>query len=226
MEQIKKLSLNSLSLKILGGVFTLVGALAMAFLPDGTAKTAMQIISYLALPIFAFLAVEGFQNTENLERYIITVLVAAVVTEPFYDYACNGVWLDYGSANGQNMLFGVGIGLLQLFFLRYMGTDSVKKILLCVVMMLASVCWGFVLNIFCGIYFLVCMALFYLLQEHKAIYRVAITAISFPVYLVPAAALLPISRYNGQRGRYNKYLFYGLYTGMWIVLALIKLVLA
>lgn len=225
MEQKKKFALNGLALKILGGVFTLIGAIGMAFLPDGVAQTAVQVVGYVSLPIFAFLAAEGFLHTENLERYIVTVLVTAVISEPFYDYACNGVWLDYGSANGQNMLFGVGVGLLQLFFLRYAGTGSAKSVVLTVLMLLASISWAFVLNICCGIYFVLSMALFYLLRERKAIYNAAITAISFPVYLVPALGLLPVSRYSGERGDYNKYIFYGLYPAMWMVLALIKLIL-
>ena len=91
-------------------------------LPGGAPGAILSYLGYISLPIFGFLLVEGFRNTGDFRRYAITMVITAVVTEPFYDYACNGVWLDLAEANGQNILFALVLGLVQLHFLQAMGT--------------------------------------------------------------------------------------------------------
>ena len=223
MEKLRKISLNTLALKIIGWVLAAAGGIGMVFLPEGTANTVFQMIFRAGMLIFAFLAVEGFQHTGNLERYIVTIAAAALVTEPFYDYACLGVWLDFSSANGQNPLFALALGLVQLYFLRYMGVSSVGKILKSLVMVLAACLWMFLLNVHWGVYTVLAMAVFYLLREKKTARNLVMAAVSLPWFLIPAVGLLPLWRYNGERGNFNKYLFYVLCPVVWLVLALIRL---
>lgn len=224
MEKIKSISFNGLALKIMGWVLVFVSAVSLVFIPEVTAQNILQILGRIALPLFAFLAVEGFLHTQNLERYIIATVIAAVVAEPFYDYACLGVWLDLSStANGQNILFSLALGLLQLYFLRYMGTGNVGKVIMSLLMVCAASLWAFLLNVHSGVYPILLMAVFYLLREKKKARNITVAVVSLPWFLVPAVSLLPIAKYNGERGNYNKYIFYVLYPAMWIVMALIKL---
>lgn len=226
MEKIKNISFSGLALKLMGWIFVVIGAVSLAFLPEGTARSVLQVISRIGLPIFAFLAVEGFLHTENLERYIITTVIAAVIAEPFYDYACLGVWFDLSSAvNGQNVLFALALGLVQLYFLRFMGMESVGKVVMSLFMVCAASLWAFLLNVHSGVYPILLMAVFYLLREKKTAWNIVTAVASLPWYLAPALSLLPIAKYSGERGNYNKYIFYVLYPAMWIVLALVKLFL-
>ena len=117
MTQKTKYTLDSMQLKLIGLVLTLVEAVALTFFSGEEHRTIsniLQFISFPAIGIFVFLLVEGWHYTENLRRYTLGIALAAAAAEPFYDYACIGKWLNYGEGNGQNFLFTL---LLCLFVL-------------------------------------------------------------------------------------------------------------
>ncbi len=225
MDKIKNISLNGLQVKLLGWACTLCGGIGMAFFPEGGLGGALKLVSYLAMPIFAFLLVEGFRCSENLERYMLSMAVAAVIAEPFYDYACNGSWLDFGSMNGQNFLFALFLCQVELFFLNYLGGTKRGKNFQSWALVLGVVLWAYFLNIRCGMYMALVVGVMYIFRDQPRIWNIVTAVISIPWYFTPELALLPISRYNEERGEYNKYLFYGLYPAMWIVLAVAKLLM-
>lgn len=221
----RKFSMNGLALKCLGWVFTLcaVGGILASEEPG---KVILTYMGYISLPIFAFLLVEGFRNTGNLRRYAIAMVAAAVVTEPFYDYACNGMWLDMLESNGQNILFGLALGLVQLNFLRAMGTETAGKILASGLMVLCSALWCFILNVPGGPLLQVMVGLFYLLAEHPRAKLISTGAAGLLFGGTPALALPLIALYNGERGSYCKYIFYAAYPALWAVIAVWKLLAA
>lgn len=221
----RKLSLNGLGLKCLGWVFTLC-AVGGFLIPDSIAGGVLAYLGYISLPIFAFLLVEGFQNTENYNRYVLALLIAALVTEPFYDYACNGVWLDLAEANGQNILFALALGLVQLHFLQAMGTGNVGRILASGLMVLCSALWCFLLNVPGGALLELTAGLFYLLKEHPRAKYGSVGAVGLIFGVTPVLALPLVARYNGERGSYCKYIFYAAYPVLWALVAIVKLVAA
>lgn len=221
----RKLSLNGLGLKCLGWVFTLC-AVGGFLIPDSIAGGVLAYLGYISLPIFAFLLVEGFQNTENYNRYVLALLIAALVTEPFYDYACNGVWLDLAEANGQNILFALALGLVQLHFLQAMGTGNVGRILASGLMVLCSALWCFLLNVPGGALLELTAGLFYLLKEHPRAKYGSVGAVGLIFGVTPVLALPLAALYNGERGSYCKYIFYAAYPVLWALVAIVKLVAA
>ena len=221
----RKLSLNGLGLKCLGWVFTLCAVGGFLIL-DSVAGGVLAYLGYISLPIFAFLLVEGFQNTENYNRYVLALLIAALVTEPFYDYACNGVWLDLAEANGQNILFALALGLVQLHFLQAMGTGNVGRILASGLMVLCSALWCFLLNVPGGALLELTAGLFYLLKEHPRAKYGSVGAMGLIFGVTPVLALPLVACYNGERGSYCKYIFYAAYPVLWALVAIVKLVAA
>ena len=218
----RKLSLNGLGLKCLGWVFTLC-AVGGFLIPDSIAGGVLAYLGYISLPIFAFLLVEGFQNTENYNRYVLALLIAALVTEPFYDYACNGVWLDMVELNGQNILFGLALGMVQLYFLKAMGTGSAGRIVASGLMVLCSALWCFILNVPGGALLQLMVGLFYLLKEHPRAMYASAGAIGLLFGGTPVLALPLVAFYNGERGKYCKYIFYAAYPVLWAGIAIVKL---
>lgn len=85
--------------------------------------SVMQLIGGLAVPIFAFLLVEGFRNTSDYRRYLLSVFSFALLSEVPYDLAMYGKLVD---ASGQNALFSMTVSLLMLYFLR-MGEERAKQ---------------------------------------------------------------------------------------------------
>ena len=218
----RKYSLNGLGLKCLGWVFTLC-AVGGIMLPGGAPGAILSYLGYISLPIFGFLLVEGFRNTGDFRRYAITMVITAVVTEPFYDYACNGVWLDLAEANGQNILFALVLGLVQLHFLQAMGTGTVGRILASGLMVLCSALWCFLLNVPGGALLELTAGLFYLLKEHPRAMYASTGAIGLLFGGTPVLALPLVAFYNGERGKYCKYIFYAAYPVLWAGIAIVKL---
>ena len=218
----RKYSLDGLGLKCLGWVFTLC-AVGGIMLPGGVPGAILSCLGYISLPIFGFLLVEGFRNTGDFRRYAITMVVAAVVTEPFYDYACNGVWLDMVELNGQNILFGLALGMVQLHFLKAMGTGSTGRIVASGLMVLCSALWCFILNVPGGALLQLMVGLFYLMEEHPRAMYASAGAIGLLFGGTPVLALPLVAFYNGERGKYCKYIFYAAYPVLWAGIAIVKL---
>ena len=76
--------------------------------------SVMQLIGGLAVPVFAFLLVEGFLKTSSYSRYLISIVVFAVISEIPYDLATSHKIVDWSS---QNALVTMSICLLMLYFL-------------------------------------------------------------------------------------------------------------
>ena len=80
-------------------------------------------IGRIAFPIFAFLIVEGFFHTRNRMKYLLRLLLFAIISEIPYDYAFWG----FPNSNlslllyRQNIFFTLAIGLLTI-----MIYDSIK----------------------------------------------------------------------------------------------------
>lgn len=214
-------SLDGRKLKIIGWMFTTLGALGITVCRGTIAGTVFVYLGRIALPIFAFLLVEGFMNTDNMERYFLSLVAAALLAEPFYDYACQGAWLDFSSATGQNPLFAFVTGLIEVFFLHHAVTHG--KTVSAVLMVIAAPLWGFVFNIHYGITLMLLCGVFYLFREKKTARCWTAAAVGAIPYITPALGVLPTALYSGERGKYPKYLFYALYPVLWALLAVIRL---
>ena len=229
MNKLKSLSLNSLQLKLIGYALTLAGAVGITFFSGESQQVirlVLEFISYPAIAIFAFLLVEGYQKTENRKKYMLQLVLSAVAAEPFYDYACIGSWLDYGSSNGQNFLFALLMCQLILMFLETVERSEKFKAFMLVSLFLAMPFWAMLTNIrFCGIA-MVFTAVFYLLREKPKARDITAAAVGTVLKVTGGLSALLIHGYNNERGSHPKYLFYALYPAMWVVLALVKLLTA
>ena len=225
MKKWSDISLNGLQLKLLGWFFTLFHLASLLFFPEGDSPVAMvlSLVGYMALPIFAFLLVEGFAYTENRIRYLILLLAAAILTEPFYDHWHCGVWFDFEASNGQNILFAYVIGIVQLHFISSMGTRAPIRAVLTVIMVVSSAVWMDILNIPCGSTIQLLVGAFYLLHERPRIKNWVAAVLAFFRMFTPALMIPVLTRYNDEPGEYNKYIFYIAYPLVWIVAVLFKM---
>ena len=225
MTQKTKYTLDSMQLKLIGLVLTLLEAVALTFFSGEDHRTIgsiLQFISYPAIGIFVFLLVEGWHHTDNLRRYTLGIALAAVAAEPFYDYACIGKWLNYGEGNGQNFLFTLLLCLFVLELLRVAERSRKLKNFLVFSLVLAIPFWSFMTNFHLSGTAMLLTVIFQLLREKPKtrFYAALVAGTAFKV--TGGLCAIPVHMYSGQRGGYNKYLFYGLYPAMWAVLAMIK----
>ena len=81
VERIKKIETTSFSLHLMAMAFMLCDHLWGTIVPGNDWLTCMGRISF---PIFAFLIVEGYHHTRNLKKYILRLVLFAVISEiPF-----------------------------------------------------------------------------------------------------------------------------------------------
>ena len=59
-----------------------------------TVALILQAVTTCAIPVFAFLLVEGFQHTASFKRYVLKMAAMAVVSEIPYNFAMSGkaIW--------------------------------------------------------------------------------------------------------------------------------------
>ena len=100
----------------------------------------MQLIGGMAIPVFAFLLVEGFRNTSDYKKYLITMIITALVSEIPYDLAiCGKVW-DFSS---QNAMITMCSCLIMLKCMELFSDSSgfagrrVRILIMC-----AAIVWG------------------------------------------------------------------------------------
>ena len=182
--------------------------------------SAFQLVGGLAVPVFAFLLVEGFLHTSDLKRYILTVLGCAVVSEAPYDLCVYGTWW---SMRGQNAMFTYAICLVMLYGLRLLENGSGRHRLLKLLLVVAASLWCVMLQCAFGLCTVLLAAIYYLWREEKGTRVLLGCAVSI-MYVTAPLSGYAIWNYNGRRGWVTgkrKYIFYALYPAHLLVLGLI-----
>lgn len=189
-------------------------------------------IGRLAFPIFAFLISEGFIHTSNLKKYILRLLIFALISEIPFNYFYGGGWLY---PYHQNVMFTLLLGLLAISIIdKLKSNHSVKQIIKSVVLLLLlslASAIGFVDYGFAGFLTVVMFYVFrnfpfaWVLQLVAMILmnitffrgEMAIVEIFGKTYEIATQgyavfALIPIWLYGGKKGYSNKITQYGFYA--------------
>lgn len=193
-----------------------------------TLALIMQAVEACAIPIFAFLLVEGVQRTSNLDKYLVRVLGLAFVSELPYNLAMSGSLWDTTS---RNPVFGLAFAMGMLYLFRLYGGDSIGKRLLRVVITAAAVLWPMMLRIQDGACCVIMVAVLWLCRDKKQ-YRTFIgcavgalcSLLSF-YYLAIPMAFLAIHFYRGDKGEENRLVNYLAYPVLLLAAALAGMLL-
>ncbi|MCC6095055.1 MAG: conjugal transfer protein TraX [Eubacterium sp.] len=184
------------------------------------------ILGRIAFPVFCFLLAEGYFHTRNLRRYMIRMLLLALVSEIPFNLAMSGNLYDPG---WQNTIFTLLFGLCMyavLDLIRGKGMiDHRISILLQILTLAFFALAAWVLRLdynFTGIGALAC---FYYLNGRICSRPVLADAWACVcLFQEPAAflSLLPVSAYSHTRGKSTmKYFFYIFYPAHLTLLVLL-----
>lgn len=207
----------------------------------------MTCVGRMAFPIFSFLAAEGYTRTHNVRRYMLRILIAAVVSEiPFNLMYSGSVVYPYH----QNVLWTLLLGLTLLYFIdrtreRLKGAAGTAVCALLVVL-------GFLLGIAAlldyggaGVLtvlmfrFFPCRGVKNLLCQLACMYVLNVTILGGYYYEIPLfgftlelvqqgfaiLALIPIWLYSGRRNtndRFFKYFCYAFYPAHMLILYAVR----
>lgn len=101
--------LSSFAIKLIAISAMLTDHIGCILYPDAV---WLRCIGRLAFPLFVFMLTEGASHTHSMKRYILRMLVFALITEIPYNLAFNGTLLYTGS---RNMLFTLTLGLCMIY---------------------------------------------------------------------------------------------------------------
>lgn len=236
----KKFRINAFTLHILAMLLMLSDHLWATIVPGNRWMTD---IGRLAFPIFAFMIVEGFFHTRNLKKYVLRLLVFALLSEiPFN--------LMYGSSIfypfHQNVLwtFLLSIGCMTFIEKAKKRGKVWLTVLVSILVTLTGALLGTLLMVdYFGFGVLTVLA-FYFFHGRKwyhfagqlaCLYYINIVLFSglqypvslfgmtfeFPQQGLALLALFPIWLYNGEQGPHNKgirLLYYAFYPVHMLVL--------
>lgn len=202
-------------------------------------------IGRIAFPIFAFLLVEGYFHTKSLKKYILRLLIWAVLSEIPFNLAM-GSRIFYPVHQNVLWSFLISLGLIRL-------NELPKKLWARIAVGCASVLLGYLLGLVtmvdfyhAGIltvlvfYFFrkrtwwCCLGqlvfLWYINMELLGGYGYDLVLFGQPFFLVRQGfallALIPIWLYRGNQGYHSKWLqslYYGFYPLHLLILGLLKL---
>lgn len=193
----------------------------------------LRVIGRLAMPIIAFLLVEGYHNTGNLGRYMLRLLVFALLAQPVYRLAF---------PNGLNVLFDLLAGLALIW-----ATDRIASRWLQALLVSAASVLAFVIALDWWHLAVLMIFVFHRTRgrfRHTAIALGALLAANFLAFAGMSAATgersyaiitaihlgcvfaLPLLYlYDGQRGRDLRYVFYAFYPAHLLALVWIRTLL-
>ncbi len=129
--------------------------------------SSMQIVGGLAVPIFAFLLVEGFRNTSDFKKYLLRLSVLAIVSEVPFDLAMQQTFFDFSI---QNPAFGIAISLLMLYVLDlFKDGKGAAAILARICIVVGALVWVTVLRVQFGPSTVLLAAIFYLFYARNVL---------------------------------------------------------
>lgn len=217
-----KYKLDGFSLKLIAVAAMTVDHISAVFFPT---EIWMRLIGRLTMPIMAFLIAEGYHYTRSVKKYLLRLLIFAVISQAPY-------MLAFGITN-LNVMFTLSISVL-LLAIETSHMSNILRMLLTFSLLLFSVFCDWSLF---GVLFVYVFYRFRGNFKRQAIAFCIVVMIQLSVhallsfssrnysYLVNAGTLatLPIlSVYNLRRGSDVRYFFYIYYPAHLAVIALLR----
>lgn len=225
--------LNGTMLKIIAMVSMVFDHVGDMFFPE---VMWLRMIGRLAMPIFSFCIAEGYIHTRDRKKYILRLLIFALISEIPFDLAFEGkIGLSH-----QNIMLTFFLAVLALYFFDLIrgevkedtGKYSMGRTIPGIFVIVAMAFVALLLKADYTIFAVVAVFLFYVFKDAKYFIRsavgVAFLALTRTMgyYCTTGLSIIPLLLYNGKRGRGLKWLFYVFYPGHLLVLYVIKLALS
>lgn len=239
----KLLDLSSAELHIIAMLLMLMDHLWATLLP---AEEWLTCAGRVAFPIFAYMTVEGYFHTRSLKKYMLRMLLFAVLSEIPFDLMYGGTWFY---PVHQNVIWTFLLGLLGI-----QAMEAVRKkgrtwayLLVSVLTVIA----GLVIGTLCMVDYygvgVLTVFVFYFFRERKplcllgqlaALYWLNVEMLGgliYPIKLfgmefelcqqgLALLALIPIWLYKGRQGHHSKafqYFCYAFYPVHMLILVLV-----
>ena len=245
MNKKPKLETTSMSLHIMAMIFMLFDHLWGTIVPGNDWMTC---IGRLSFPIFAFMIVEGYFHTKNLKKYVLRLLVFAIISEIPFNLAMSSRIVN---PMHQNVLWSFLISIGLIYWNE--KAKATQKIWKQIVVGCISVILGYILGIVTMVDYyhagILTVLAFYFFRQKKwwsylgqfvCLWYINTEILGGFGYEIPLfgktifihrqgfalLALIPIWLYRGKQGYHSKilqYVYYAFYPVHLLILGLIKI---
>ena len=243
MNRLSKFGISSAGLHIIAMAFMLMDHLWATLLPG---QEWLTCLGRIAFPIFSFLIVEGYFHTHDFKKYLLRLLIFALISEIPFNLMCGGTFFY---PIHQNVIWTFLLGLLGIHLMETVHKKYNVWIytLVCILVCMA----GLIIGTLCMVDYygpgVLMVFVFYFFHGKKwwcllgqilslywinvvllggLIYTINLFGIDIEFYQQGLAllALIPIWLYSGEKGLHSKffqYFCYSFYPGHMIILVLI-----
>lgn len=186
----------------------------------------LSILGRVAFPLFMFFLVEGFFKTRSRKKYLINLLIFAILSEVPFDLFTSR---ELFNKNWNNMMFTLALSLITIWIVDEMKGRLAKKskalwygASVLVVAVMCAVAMFFSLDY--DYHAIIVAYLFYLFYE-KPLYGAALGYLSIIKELYSVLGFAATLTYNGERGKQYKWLNYAFYPVHLLILGLLRVAL-
>ena len=193
-------------------------------------------VGRMAFPIYCFLLVEGYFHTRNVKKYVLRLLVLAVISEYPYDVAVNPAPSIWGHCN---VIFTLLIGLILVWVIDLsrknsflpIANDLVRR-LVAVGIYLGGCALAYFMRTDYGMVGVATVVIMYCLRGEDRFRRIlafsaGVLILTLGCGVIEAYAFLmivPIAFYNGKRGSNSPVIRYAFNTFYPVHLTIIAIV--
>lgn len=189
-----------------------------------TVALVIQFVQACAIPVFAFLLVDGFQRTTDVMKYGLRVLGVAVLSELPFNLVTTGNWLDM---NSRNPVLAMVLGLVMLYIFHYYSGKKIKNVAIKVLTVCMAVVWVEMLRIVDGMGIIIMVTALWALRKNRSLQifggcaAMFLASVFSPFYLMAPMVFLAIHFYNGEEGDDNKFVNYLAYPVLLLAIGLL-----
>jgi len=187
-----------------------------------TIGLVMQAMETCAVPIFAYLLVEGWQHTGSRMNYAKRVLGLALLSEVPYNLAMSGKLLDVSS---RNPVFGILFCMIALYFYGVYEEKCFKNTTIKLLVTIGAFLWVTMLKIEYGGCLVILMGVLWAYRSNSLMRNMAgatgaiVCMLYSPLFLVAPMGMLAVHMYNGEQGEDNRLVNYLAYPAVLLAVA-------
>ena len=224
--------MSSFALHIWAMLLMLCDHLQLTLLPD---LPILRCVGRLAFPLFAFMAVEGYLHTRSLKKYLLRLLMLAVISEVPFDLLVSGSVFD---PMHQNVIWTIILGLCCIR--AFENISAGRKMMLSAVVIIASLAAAIIARVDYSSAGVLTLLAFYAFRGNTVRCRLMQllslafinlvllggVELTFPYQALAVLSLPIIWLYDGSQGPHNgfikaaNYLFYPAHMLMLALLAI------
>ena len=193
---------------------------------SATLSVVGQALEACAVPIFAFLLVEGSSHTSNFTKYFLRVLGLAAVSQLSYNLLIAGSLLKFYRLNP---VFAAVLSMVMLYFFRRFPGKKMGHIAMKCCAFLFAFLWSNMLGVSHGAACVIVTAVLWGFREKpnlRMTFGVLVTlgCVVFSMfYMVAPISCLLIYFYSGEQGSHNRIINYMVYPVLLLICGLMSM---